>query len=412
MFPDYKRVLARPDRSFFLFGPRGVGKSTWLKQNFEDSLWINLLDEALFQSYLRDVSLFAQRLAALDPGSWVVVDEVQRMPELLNEVHRHIESRGLKFALSGSSARKLRRAGVNLLAGRAVRRELHPLLPEELGKDFSLERVLETGSLALIWNQGSDREGLEAYVQTYLKEEIQAEALVRNLSGFARFLPVAALFHGQVLNAASLARDAGIARTTVLGYLEILEDTLLGFRLAPYEGKLRVKEKRHPKLYWVDAGIARAARQRFGAVAEEERGVLFEGFIATVLRAYKSYRQLFDEWNYWAPTQSDALEVDFLLWRQDRCVAIEVKATPRFRPEHCKGLRALAASMTPGTLVRSIVVYTGDARLRTDDGIDVLPLREFLDAVETNTLGFENAQIRNASATSKATRSSPSRKKR
>lgn len=381
----FQRILVPPRGSFFLFGPRGSGKSTWLRQHFADATWIDLLDEGLYQSYLADAGAFGRRMTALAPGSRVVIDEIQRLPSLLNEVHRFIEGRSLEFALSGSSARKLRRAGTNLLAGRAVRKEMHPLVPEELGSNFDLDRVLAHGSLALVWDRGGVREVLEAYVQTYLREEIQAEALVRNLAGFARFLPVAALFHGQVLNAAALARDAGVSRTTVLGYLDVLEDTLLAFRLPAWEGRLRVKEKRHPKLYWVDPGIARAARRRFGAVVSEEHGALFEGWMAELLRTYRSHRQAFDDWHYWAPTESAALEVDFLLWRDDACVALEVKATKRFRPEHTRGLDAFAAGFT-GKKLRTIVVYLGDERLATPLGVEVLPLGVFLEQLEGGQL--------------------------
>jgi predicted AAA+ superfamily ATPase len=379
------RKLKAPDRSFFLFGARGSGKSTWLNLHFSGATTIDLLDEALFQRYLVDAGLLGRKLAAVPEDSWVVIDEIQRLPNLLNEVHRFIEARGLKFALSGSSARKLRRSGTNLLGGRALRREMFPLLPEELSELFNLKRMLTQGSLPLIWTAGGTKDVLASYVQTYLREEVQAEALVRNLPGFARFLPVAALFHGQVLNATSLARDAGVARSTVLSYLDILEDTLLAFRLPAYEGKLRVKEKTHPKLYWVDSGIARAARRRFGTLHEDERGPLFEGFIAGVLRAYHSYDDAFDDWHYWAPTATAALEVDFLLWREDICVAVEVKASSRYRGEYTKGLRALKSGM--GTsLVRQIVVYLGADVMRTAEGIEVLPLQHFLDELQQGKL--------------------------
>lgn len=382
---NFNRILAAPSGSFFLFGARGTGKSTWLRHHLPEATTIDLLDEGLYQSLLADHGLFARRLRDLPEGSVVVVDEIQRLPSLLNEAHRFIESRHLRFALSGSSARKLRRAGTNLLGGRAARREMHPLVPEELGTAFDVERILRHGSVALVWDRGGERDVLESYVQTYLREEIQAEALVRNLPGFARFLPVAALFHAQVLNVASLSRDAGVSRTTVVGYLDVLEDTLLGFRLPPYEGRLRVKEKRHPKLYWVDPGVVRAARRRFGAVTSEERGALFEGWIASLLRAYRSYRDIFDDWHYWAPTESSALEVDFLLWRDDACVAVEVKASERLRPEHTKGLDAFASSFT-GKPPRRILVYLGEHRQRTERGVEVLPLRDFLDEIEGNRL--------------------------
>ena len=185
----YPRITTPPDSSFFLFGPRGVGKSTWAKYRLEGAHRFDLLDETLYQDLVASPSLFAAELRSLDEGSWVVVDEVQRIPALLNEVHRHIEEYQLRFALLGSSARKLKTAGTNLLAGRAIKKKMFPLVPEELGADFSLEAVLQSGSLPLIWNANDKRSALEAYVQMYLKEEIRAEALVRNLPGFVRFLP-------------------------------------------------------------------------------------------------------------------------------------------------------------------------------------------------------------------------------
>lgn len=230
MVTIYPRRLQPPASSFFLFGMRGVGKTSWARQHFPEAYRIDLLNESFYQTYLADSRVFRREIAGLKRGAWVVVDEIQRLPWLLNEIHGAIEELKLKFVLLGSSARKLRRAGVNLLGGRALQRVMSPLLPSELRGDFSLEEVLRFGSLPIVWNAPSKKEQLEAYVQLYLKEEIQAEALVRNLPGFARFLPVAALFHGQVLNVEGLARDCGVARTTVQGYLDILEDTLLAFR--------------------------------------------------------------------------------------------------------------------------------------------------------------------------------------
>ena len=383
----YKRLLSPPADSFFLFGPRGVGKSTWLTQaRFNNSVTIDLLSEATYQSFLSEPDLFASRMRALPNGAEVIIDEVQRLPQLLNEVHRFIEQKDLRFILSGSSARKLRRAGTNLLAGRAVKLELFPLTPEELGEDFDLDKVLSIGSLPLLWMRGGDRASMESYVQTYLKEEIQAEALVRNLPGFARFLPVAALFHGQVLNATSLSRDAGVSRSTILNYLEILDDTLLAYRLQPYEGRLRVKETRHPKLYWIDPGIVRSTRRRFGPVLDDERGFLFEGWVAALLKSYQNYRQLFDDWNFWSPTESNNLEVDFLLWKDEQCVAIEVKSSLRWRKEYSKGLLALKESWKEKKSLRCLGLYLGADRLRTADGIDIFPLRDFLTEVEQSRL--------------------------
>ena len=216
------RLLDPPRQSFFLLGPRGSGKSTWVRHELPGAHRVDLLDQAIYHAYLARPGQFADEVRAVRPGTTVVVDEVQRIPTLLNDVHRFIEERRMRFVLCGSSARKLKQQGTNLLAGRALRRQLHPFVPAELGKAFDLEAALTHGTLPVIWQAPSPWDALAAYVQLYLREEIQAEALVRNLPGFVRFLPIAALFHGQTLNVASLARDAEVSRTTVTGYLEIL----------------------------------------------------------------------------------------------------------------------------------------------------------------------------------------------
>lgn len=379
----YKRLLSRPRGSFFLLGPRGTGKSTWLRSTFPKAYTVDLLEEARFQSYLADVGLFAAELRALPRGALVVVDEVQRLPVLLNEVHRHMEERGLRFVLCGSSARKLRQGGVNLLAGRAARRNMHALLPHELGADFDLEEVLRWGSLPVIWSAPDRREALEAYVQMYLKEEIQAEALVRNLPGFSRFLPVAALFHGQVVNVSGLSRDAGVARTTAAAYLDIIEDTLLAFRLRPFEGRLRVRERKHPKLYWADPGLPRALKKQFGKPGQEELGTLFEGWIAGLLRSYRDYLGLFDDFYYWAPSKPSRVEVDFLLQKGDEFVALEVKSSRIFHETSVRGLRSIADLKG---ITRRILLYLGTRRLTTPDGIQVLPLDDFLGLLQAKKL--------------------------
>lgn len=380
MSSPYPRVLRPPKESFFLLGPRGTGKSTWLRQLFPKARRFDLLDEGLFQSLLADPRLLAGELRTIRPGSWVVLDGVQRLPGLLNEVHRFMEDRRLRFVLCGSSARKLRTSGTNLLAGRAVRRELFPLVPEELGPDFDLARALRFGTLPIVTAAREPAETLTAYAQLYLREEVQAEALVRSLQGFARFLPVAALSHGQVVNAAAIARDCGVARTSVLGYLSILEDTLMTFQVPAFESALRVRERKHPKLYWADAGIVRAVKRQLGPVTVEERGSLFEGWVASLLRAYGSYRGLFETMSYWAPADGAGTEVDFVLERGGRTLAIEAKSSPRYDGAMLRGLRAIAP--LPG-LARRVLVYTGERRLRTEDGIDVLPVPEFVQEVES-----------------------------
>ena len=282
----------------------------------------------------------------------------------------------------GSSARKLKTAGTNLLAGRALRRAMHPLTPAELGDDFNLEEALRYGTIPLVWTATDRREVLQSYTQLYLREEIRAEAAVRNLSGFVRFLPVAAVMHAQTINAASIARDAGIARTTVNGYLEILEDTLLGVQLPAFEAKLRVRQKRRPKLYWADPGLVRAVKRQLGPVAEEERGALLEGWILGLLRAHNEQQHVYDDIGYWAAAES-AAEVDFVLTRDGEHLAIEVKAAERYNTAMLKGLRALAD--LPG-LDRRILTYRGPRAFRTEDGIEVWPIDRLHQALHNDQL--------------------------
>lgn len=370
----YNRRLEPPASSFFLFGVRGAGKSTWARSRFSDAIHFDLLDEALYHDLLTDPALFAGQLAKRPRGSWVIVDEVQRIPSLLNEVHRLIEARKLRFALLGSSARKLKSAGTNLLAGRALRKQMFPLTPEELGRDFSIDRALSVGTIPVVWVADDPVATLEAYVQTYIREEIRAEAQLRNLPGFLRFLPVAALFHGQVINVSGIARDAATARMTVDGYLEILEDTLLAMRLPAYEAKLRVRERKHPKLYWVDPGLVRAVKKQLGPVHAEERGALMEGWVLTLLRAYNEFSRLFDEIAYWSPA-GGKLEVDFLLRRGRDLLAIEVKSSRRFTPDMLAGMRAIEEL---GGVRRRLVVYGGTRAFSSEDGIEVVPVEGLL----------------------------------
>ena len=383
----YKRLLTPPPRnSFFLFGLRGIGKSTWVRQTFPDAVRFDLLDEGLYQSYLRDSRLFGRELLRVQSGKTVVLDEVQRLPSLLNEVHRFIEERKLRFVLLGSSAKKLKQSGTNLLAGRALRRIMFPFLPAELGDDFDLNEILRFGSLPIIWQSRSKPDSLDAYVQLFLKEEIQAEALVRNLPGFARFLPVASLFHGQVLSISGLARDAGVARTTVTGYISILEDTYLAWLLPAYEGRLRVKERKHPKLYWTDAGVVRAIRREFHSPGETERGALFEGWIAGLLRAYgdpgSALGLPYDAIYYWSPAQGGN-EVDFLVQRGKEFSAIEVKAKETLNNRDFAGLRTVAELRG---IKRRIVVFLGARPFQTEDGIEALPVNEFIQELHEKRL--------------------------
>lgn len=378
----YKRCLLAPQRSFFLLGPRGSGKSTWLRANFPDAHVVDLLSEEHYQRLLAQPGRFADELRALAPDRWVVVDEVQRLPSLLNEVHRFGEEKRLRFALCGSSARKLKRAGVNLLAGRALPRAMHPFVPEELGEHFDLETALRYGLLPIVGDSSDRDETLAAYARLYLKEEIQAEATVRNLPGFARFLPIAALYHGQTVNTSNIAREAGVARTTVSGYLDILEETLLCFRVPGFEAKLRVRERKLPKWYWCDPGIVRAMRGSRGAVVHEERGALFEGMVAQLLRAYRDYTGMCDSITYWS-AESRSTEVDFILTTGQEHIAIEVKSGVNVTDKWFAGLRAVAS--LPG-LKRRIIVYPTGPTLMTEDGIEVIPFAALAQALASGAL--------------------------
>ncbi len=379
----YRRLLSPAKGSFFLFGVRGAGKSTWTREAFPDAHVVDLLDEARYQQLLAEPSLLSLELRDVPRDRVIVLDEVQRVPALLNEVHRAIEKDRRRFALLGSSARRLKTSATNLLAGRATVRTMFPLVPAELGSDFDLERVLRFGSIPLVWRSDDPRATLDAYVNLYLREEIRAEALVRNLSAFLRFLPVAALFHGQVINIAGLARDSATARKTVEGYIGILEDTLMATLLPAFEPHLRVRERRHPKLYWVDPGIVRAAKRDLGPVGAEERGALLEGWIYTVLRAHNEVSGLFDEITYWAPAQARQTEVDFVLRSGRDHLALEVKAQSRFSTRQLAGLRAIADLPR---LTRRVLVYLGDRSLKTEEGIEVWPLGRFLRALTDEAL--------------------------
>ena len=375
------RILKDPKLSFFLLGPRGTGKSSWLRATFPKAHWIDLLSEEAYQQLLAQPGLFANELRVLPPGKTVIVDEIQRLPNLLNEVHRFIEERKLRFILCGSSARKLKRAGVNLLAGRVLRRFMHPFIPAELGNRFNLDQALQFGLLPIVWDSPQKTETLTAYTQLYLKEEIQAEALTRNLPGFSRFLPVAALFHGQTINVTNIAREAGVARTTVTGFLQILEDTLLCFRIPAYEAKLRVRERKLPKWYWCDPGLVRAMKRATGRVAIEERGALFEGMVAQLLRASMDYFDLGEALYYWAPSSKAETEVDFLLVKGEKIIAIEAKSGKSFSESWCKGLRAVAPLKG---LQRRIVVYPAGPSLQTEDGIEILSFTRFAEQLSSN----------------------------
>ena len=373
MFP---RDLARPKSAFFLFGPRGTGKSTWLRAQLPGAHLINLLPADAMLRYEREPERLRSEVLTLPRDRWVVIDEVQRAPRLLDEVHYLMEEEGhKKFALTGSSARKLKRGAANLLAGRAVVRNMFPLTAHEMGFDVPARRLLKFGALPMSVTAGSDdsrEDFLRAYVTTYLAEEVKAEALVRDLGSFGRFLAVAALAAGQRTNISSIARDAGVPRDTVRGYFEVLGDTLIGTWLEAHRPRARVKEVALPKFYWFDPGVLHAAAGAFDQPPPADwQGVLLEHYLLHELRSYVHYANVRGSLGYWATPSGS--EVDFVFWRGQRMVAIEAKHAKTFRPEHRKGLVALLST----TKASSYVVYLGDREL-TVDGTRVLPIATFL----------------------------------
>ena len=299
---SYKRVIEKPSKSFFLLGPRGTGKSTWLK-TLEFRLTIDLLNTRERLTYLQDPTVLRERTSKLNKGDWVLIDEVQKVPELLDEVHSIYESKKINFALSGSSARKLKRTGVNLLAGRAINRKMFPLIQSEYGKNtFDIDDLIDWGTLPLIIDNWQHRqETLSTYVDNYLRQELIEEGIIRKIEPFARFLSAAGQLNGQVLNVENVAREAKVKRPTVDKYFEVLYDTLIGFKLPAYQPNVRINESAHPKFYFFDPGVARAAAGYiYENLDQYYRGFLFETFLLNEVRAYNEYANKHRDLFYYA----------------------------------------------------------------------------------------------------------------
>jgi predicted AAA+ superfamily ATPase len=378
-----RRFLLPPDRSFFLFGARGTGKSTWLRETLPSAITVDLLDTSLLLQLTRSPGDLEAIAGAMPEDQWIVLDEVQKAPALLDEVHRLMEKRRWKFALCGSSARKLRRSGVNLLAGRAITLAMEPFSAAELGSEFDLQRSIEWGMLPFVQAdpQHADQV-LSAYVDTYLKEEVRAEGTVRSLAPFVRFLSVAGLLNGQVLNAQNVARDAAVPRATVDGYFSILSDTLLGHFLPSYRPGLKVRETSHPKFYWLDPGIARAAAGMLRDPADRAwKGFALETLIYHELRVHNQCANKHRPIAYYRTPAG--VEVDFLIETRKRSsdapphvVCVEVKMAENWERQWERPMRSLAA--TDGLVVdRMFGVYTG-TREMLYDGVHVLPVADFL----------------------------------
>lgn len=363
------------ERTVMLFGPRQTGKSSYIRSQLADppAAFFSLLDQRLLLSLLSDPTRIRQEVEARNiTDDIVVIDEIQKCPALMDEVHLMIEERRIRFLLTGSSARSLRRSGVSMLGGRGSDRHLHVFTRAELKEHgFDLHRALNAGLLPPHYLAKDPDEGLRAYVDRYLTEEIAAEGLARNLPAFARFLETAAAANAELINYSNIARDAQVARQTVVQWFTILTDTLLGFLLPAYVGTRRRKAIETAKFYFFDPGVVRTLR-RLPEVHESSAdfGTFFEHFIFLELKSWVDYCSPGSTLQYWR--SRSGFEVDFLLGNR---VAVEVKAARTIHEKHMKGLRALREE---GGIERSIVV-SREERPRRTDGIDILPWEHFLD---------------------------------
>lgn len=381
--PIVRLLKPLKDKSFFLFGPRGVGKSTWVSQVVKADLKLNLLEHRLYLELLRDPSLLESKVAHLKEGSWIYIDEIQKIPALLSEVHRLIEERKFLFALTGSSARKIKQGGADLLGGRAVRRFMEPFSFAELGDLFDLDRALLWGTLPLVYlDPENSRDTLEAYVHTYLKEEIREEGLIRKLDPFLRFLEVTSILHSQQINSDAIARDARVPRSSVDGYFSILEDTLVGFRLPSYQPKAKVREATHPKFFWFDSGVARTCAQLLPIEPDTTwLGGSLETLIYRELRTYNHTFQKMRPFFYYRT--ASGLEIDFVIELQPgsrvqkpEVILIEVKFSQKWDRSWNRSMIALQESN--GVKVKKMFgIYRGSEILTFQD-IQILPVETFL----------------------------------
>lgn len=371
-----RRFFSPPTGSFFLLGPRGTGKSTWLRESFPKAVYIDLLDPEAYRAYLARPERLREAVEGSPQAKKVVIDEIQKVPSLLDVVHKLTEEKGrraLQFILTGSSARKLKRAGVDLLAGRLLLRTLHPFMAAELGSHFDLARGLQLGMLPLVLDAADPQETLSSYVSLYLREEVQAEGLVRNIGSFARFLEAISFSHGSQLNTSSVARECQVGRKTADGFVEVLEDLLLGFRLRPFTKRARRCLARHAKFYYADAGIFRSVRPK-GPLDSPEGigGACLEGLVAQHLRAWIAYSRSECDLLFWRTRAG--VEVDFVLYGQDTFAAIEVKSSRSVSSRDVRPLRAFAADYPQA---KTCLLYCGSERLKID-GTVCLPCAEFL----------------------------------
>ena len=370
------RYFNPPESSYFLFGPRGTGKSTFLKQHYLDAEWINLLDPEMYRVY----SARPERIIELvrktkEHRKTFIIDEIQLIPELLSAVHLLIEEDSeCRFILTGSSARKLKRAGVDLLAGRALVKTMHPFMMSELENLYSLETALEQGMVPLVAAADDPREKLKSYIAIYLQEEVKQEGLVRNVGDFSRFLEIVSFSHGAEINASNIARECSVGRKAVESYLAILQDLLIGYTIPVFTKKAERSSRSHPKFYFFDSGIFRSLRPSGPLDRPEEiEGAALEGLVAQHLRAYLSYLNNDTKLFYWR-TYAGA-EVDFVLYGSDVFAAIEVKNASRLRTEDFRGLNSFKSQYPQ--VIHRVLLYRGSESMLTED-VHCIPVEQFL----------------------------------
>lgn len=371
MIPRLYKPLKR--NSFFLFGPRGTGKTTWLKSQFPNSTRIDLLNSEVARLLLASPSRLEGMIRPETKKYPVVIDEVQKVPQLLDEVHRLIEDEKLQFILTGSSARKLRRGGANLLAARALQRQFHPLTCWELGESFDLKKALQFGTLPGAWNSDDPKSFLATYVYTYLKEEVFAEGLTRNLEAFSRFLEAASFSQAQPITMTNIAADVGVDAKMIKAYLEILEDLLLAVRLPVFAKKAKRRMSSHPKFFFFDTGVYRALRPKGPLDLESDiDGSALETLFLQHYRALAEFSQWDQQLFFWKT--ANHVEVDFVSYGEKGLFAFEVKRGSSVSLSELSGLRQFKADYP---MAKCFFLYGGDQE-RLIDGIDVIPFASAL----------------------------------
>lgn len=368
------RIFKPVQKSFFLLGPRGTGKSTLIKDSFPEAVYVDLLLPDVFRTYLAHPERLRELVMANRDKKVIVIDEVQKVPQILEVVHSLMEEKqGWQFILTGSSARKLRKSGADMLAGRALMRRMHPFVAAELKSRFRLEDAIQQGMIPVVLDSANPMDTLQAYVDLYLREEVQMEGLTRNVGNFTRFLEAVSFSHGSILAASNVARECGVERKVVEGYLHILEDLLLSFSLPVFTRRAKRTTTQHPKFYFFDTGVFNALRLPGPLDRPEEKGgQALEGLVAQHLRAWIDYRHPAANLYYWRT--SAGTEVDFVAYGKDLFLAVEVKNTARVQPRDLKALRTFGEDYPEA---ERFLLYRGREKLLRDR-ITIQPCQDFL----------------------------------